>query len=262
MPASQIQLDDLLQELNNLHDEILYFRQQALDLDAGLASVWRDYIQHLGEVNAEAERLKSLQSVLKSQLSSRPIIALPTADVPLPAADPPMAEFDNRLLDNLELIPPALQADPRDAQKRALADHIEYFISDSDREPVMQVINAILSDDTRDLADMLEAMAWGPIWMARADWETLEDQYARLVEWQHSLKNRRVHWQGEIHRLKNDGRYSLLQECQVRTREQWMTYLAQMARDQQEEVNELAREVAILEGQWQLRQADQGAYNA
>ena len=252
MPVTQTHIEQLLQALKSILDQIAPLRQQAADLETELAQVQLDYDQELGDLNAEAARLEALKILLRAHLAQREVAPIVQAPLPVPDPTPPPVVADSPVvLGDTPLSPPP--EDPRAARKRALADHIEYFLADSDREIVMQLINAVLIDDRRDIADMLESLAWGPIWMARADWETLEDHHSRLEGWRQALADRLTYWQNEVRRLKSDQRHGLLLERKSRTPEEWQAYLDQMALEQQAEIDNLTHEVAVLEQQWQAK---------
>ncbi|MEC4812326.1 MAG: hypothetical protein SAK29_03480 [Scytonema sp. PMC 1069.18] len=247
MAITQTQIDQRLEILKTLLDDIAQLRQQASILENELAQAENEYNQKLSHLNTEADRLDALKISLQSRLAWRktpPPVTENTSrtEVELP---PPVIEP--------QLLPPLPPENPRIGRKRALADHIEYFLADSDRETVMQVINAVLADNYCDMGDMLELLVWGDIWKARAEWETLEEQYTRLQEWQCSLEERLAYWQ-QI--WKDDSRYSLWQEKRSRSQEEWLAFLDDLAQKQAEENTRLSHEVAVLEQRWQAKQSE------
>ncbi len=97
---------------------------------------------------------------------------------------------------------------------------------------------------------MLEALTWGDIWAMRADWESLEEQYARLSEWYVALEDRLKYWQL---RLQGDLRYNLYLVMRERGQAGWQEYLNGLISGQREENERLAREIAELEQQLATR---------
>jgi hypothetical protein len=246
MAVTQDQIDDLLGTMEALWRQITPLRQRAVELEAGLTSVQRDYDHEVGQANIKADRLRARKASLQAALARKPPPP-PTPPPPPPRRPPPVKEIKPGAI-----LPPPPPEDPRDVRKRALADHIYYFL-DSDQEEVIQIIHAVLDDDQRDVGDMLELLPWGEIWKAHADWETLEDQYLRLDQWRSALENRVAYWQRVVRQLETDPRQGLLREMKERSREDWLAFLKKLAGQQEEENERLARQVRVLEEQWQAK---------
>ncbi len=247
MPDIQTQIDDLLNKLKLNLEEITRLRSQAADLEKSLAEVQHDYEQKLGPLNAEADRLEGLKLSLRARLA-RQDVSPPKREHSETAATPPQEVIEPDSAGPKP--PPPPPKDPRAARKRALADHVISFVSGEEMETVMQVVNAILDDERRDIGDMLELIPWGDIWTARAEvWETLDLQYERLREWDQGLTTRLTYWQGQIQRLEDDDRHGLLQEMQSRSRPDWLAYLDDLAQKQTKINEESSREVQFLEQQ-------------
>lgn len=255
MAITQTQIDQLLETLKTLLDEIAQLRQQASVLEKELAQAESEYNQRLSHLNAEADRLDALKTSLQSRLAQKkkqpPVIENPIATG---------VELPDQVIEP-QLLPPLPPEDPRIQRKRALADHIEYFLADSDRETVMQVINAVLAENRCDMGDMLELLVWGDIWKARAEWETQEEQYTRLQEWQRALEERIVYWQQMCQRWEDDPRYGLWQEKRSRSQEEWLALLDDWGQKQAEENTRLSHEVAVLEKRWQAKQTENNEVN-
>jgi hypothetical protein len=240
------QITELLNKLKTLLEQITWLRQQAEELDRGLAEVQRDYDQKLGPLNAEADRLEALKLSLRARLSRRPH----STPQPSKPDDTPVPPKPIITADPVHPLPsPPLQKDPRVKRKRDLADYIGYFIADEARETVMQVINAILVDEQRDVGDMLELLTWGDIWTARADWETSAEQYKRLTDWSQVLTERLTYWHERIRGLERSSYYSLWQQKQSCSLAEWLANLDEMGRQQATNNEKLSREVAFLEQQ-------------
>ena len=255
MLISQAQIDELLLILKTLLDQIMPIRERLAQIEKELAQVQQEYDKIIGPHNSEADRLEALKHSLRARLARRKVqtVVMPAIS-PVPQATQPPAVVDLELSPD-EPPPPPPPEDPWMARKRALADHIYYFL-DPSQQIIMQTINAFLmDDDQRGLGEMLEVLVWGVIWSERADWESLQEQYERLEEWQQALDGRLAFWQAEELRLKNDSRMALWQERQARTQEAWLAFLDKLAGRQQAENERLAKEIAILERAWQEQEA-------
>ena len=234
MIVTQLQVDDLLANLHTLLERVIFERDQVSSLEKSLAEAQHDYDEQLGALNAESIKLEALKEFLKISLERQGI--------------------SSRRLHPPSLVAPGgeLQEGPLPAsidlcrkQKRRLADHIQYFIGD-DQTSILEIINAVLIDDRRTVAEMLEALTWGDIWAMRADWESLEDQYARLSEWYLALEDRLKYWQL---RLQGDPRYNLYLVMRERGQTGWQEYLNELISGQKLENERLVGEIADLEQQ-------------
>ncbi len=238
----ETQIIEILNNLKELLEQITWLRQHADELDRGLIEAQRDYDQKIGPLNTEADRLEALKLSLRARLARRPSpAAQPAKSDDAPSTPKPVI--------TTETPPPPPPKDPRAKRKRELADYIGYFIADESRETIMQVINAILADEQRDVGDMLELLSWGNIWTASADWETPVEQYKRLNDWNQILADRLVYWQERIHGLEKSSYYSLWQQKQSLSQAEWLANLDEMGRQQAANNANLSREVDFLEQQ-------------
>ncbi len=244
MADIQIRIDEVLNTLNTLLGRVCLMRQQFEALEKDLSEVRRDYNQKLGILNDEAFSLETRRNSLRTRISGRSEPQFPKLPMHQELPKPPKNILEPSPLPNY--LPPK---DPRADRKRALADHIEYFVSSENRENVMQVVNAVLEDEKRDLGDMLELITWGDIWTARSVWETLDEQYKRLQNWALALEERLTYWDGQIRGLENDSLYDLMQEMKSRSHSDWIAYLDILARRQAEKNKNLKNEIAFLEQQ-------------
>jgi hypothetical protein len=150
---------------------------------------------------------------------------------------------------------------PREARKRALWNHLYYFLDtgemdqDPQRVKAIQALHGMVNDERRDIGEMLEVLAWGDIWKERAEWESLDDQARWMQDWCAALEQRLKYWEQTVSRMELDRRQKLLKEKQKRTQQEWLTYLGWLADQQQQENLRLARDVQILEDEWRARQA-------
>lgn len=256
MLVTQSQIDELLETLKTRLKQILSFREQVLVLEKALIEAENEYNQKLADINDEADRLESLKASLLSRLAPKKERTPAIRDTFIGDVEEPPQLVESFVTP----ISPLPQEDPKNQRKRALADHIELFLLDSERETTMQVINAVLADNDRDTGDMLEQLAWGDIWKARADWESLEEQYARLQEWHKALLERLGYWQNVLQSREKDSRYEL-QEMRSRGQESWFAFLDDLAQKQVAENAKLDHEVKVLEQQLQVKQTKNNEVN-
>jgi len=252
------QIQEILLGLKELLERIDLLRQKSAEVEKGLAEAKQRYDEKIGDLNAEAERLEVLRYSLRARLQEK------RANMPVssePGAQP-QPEVKSELntastpVDNAPLLndSPPRHEDIRRQRKQKLADHIYYFI-DTSQENVLKIINAILVNESADVGEMLERLAWGSIWSERADWETLEDQFKRISEWQQALKDRLAYWEEILQSLEHDTCYSLWIEWS-KGDERWKQFLDELARKQKTENERLSHEVLVLQAELQSRQIE------
>jgi hypothetical protein len=257
--ASQAHVDDVLTALETLVAEIAPLRTQADSLRREVAQARKDYEQALRALNDETERLTAKQNALRARLKSRePMTATSTTAglrTSSPSAPAPVLPSGQPVV---PIAPVSVPTDPRAERKRALADFIISVVDSAQETVVRERLNIVLADTSRDIGDMLEDLSWGPIWSARSEWETLDEQAARLEAWRASLTARRSHWQRELIDLERDGRKYFLPERRQRAPTEWLAFLGDLAKEQQTENARLLHEVEVLERQLSARRAGGG----
>lgn len=256
MSDIQAKINLLLEKLKISLDKIGELRTLANDLENDLTEVQHDYELKLGSLNIEATQLERLIIILRASLARKPVSVRESEQISPPPVPPPELIED----DSSEPKPlPPPEKDPRASRKRALADHVMSFVPNDEMETVLQVVNAILDDEQRDVGDMLELIPWGVIWTARAEaWETPEMQFDRLQGWNQELQARLTYWEGQIQRLKKDERDGLLQEMRVRSHSDWLAYLEGLASKQAEQNKEMRQEIVFLQQQIAKRTINEG----
>jgi hypothetical protein len=250
------QIQEILLGLKELLERIDLLRQKSVDIEQGLTETKRRYDERLGDLNAEEERLRVLSYSLRARLQEKPVnnsltttYSPPDMFSPEPVEPPPPVGPDPSL-QNLY----SKSDEIRRHRKQKIADHIYYFI-DPSQENVLKVINSMLVSESADVGEMLERIIWGPIWSERADWETLDDQYQRLSEWQQSLRDRMTYREAIIYNLERDTCYALWLEW-IKGEDQWNQFLEELVRKQQAENERLIHEVSVLEAELQSRQLE------
>jgi hypothetical protein len=167
-----IEIEQMLATLRSLLEEVTSLRQQAIDLQANLDIITHDYDLKLGKLDIEASQLESRRKQLMTLLAGRQQLLHP---VPFKVVqDPPEGGSKASERDSQPFRPPP--ESPRTKQKRAIADHIFLFVASDQESLVMREINTLLTDERKNVGDMLEILKWGAIWTSRASWETLENQ--------------------------------------------------------------------------------------
>ncbi|MFO1432830.1 MAG: hypothetical protein U1F76_22375 [Candidatus Competibacteraceae bacterium] len=249
MIITQDQINNLLAILKGLLNLIMPLRQQVSELELGLTQVQRDYECQMSSINAEADRLETLIISLRSRLAGRKAPKVSSDNKPYSKDVPKIQSLPEKSEPIRVEMPPPPPEDPRIKRKRALADHIFYFM-DGDQKTLMEEINVALSDSQQDVGNMLERLTWGDIWTVRAAWESLEDQYVRLDGWREALDERRAYWQTRLSGIEGDPNYHLLIKMREMGQEAWLSDLNKLAQDRQADNAKLVQEVALLEQEW------------
>lgn len=247
----------ILTEIESLLSQIVSLRRQVKEIEAGLAETQRDYDKKLAQVNAEADKLESLKSSLLARSKSVPIPAPSLPD----GVNPPSQVIEAKTEQPTAIPPAPLRESDTARRKRNLLDHIDYF-TDEEQADVIGRIHALAKDEQRGVGDILELLKWGNIWQARPDWETLEEQEDRLKGWHGILQERLNYWQREVQRISQDQRYSLWQRKKALSGDEWQSFLAQLAQQQERDNEQLRRKVAELELLWQAQQTESGKPHA
>jgi len=254
MENLQAQIDKLFNQLKTLLEQIAALRLGVEKLEKDLSFVQREYERMVGPYNIEADRLEALRATLRARLEEpQSLIPSPHQQVTQKEEQPssaPILYSPVSFLTAPETLPaPQPTDDPQSKRKRILADHIDYFVAPGDRETVMQVVNAVLEDERRDIGDMLELLSWGEIWTSCAAWETPSEQYERLQTWESTLKERLEHWKTRLAYLNDDPRRGLLREMNSRKPPEWSAYLDELTENQKEYNKKLRNEIDILENE-------------
>lgn len=253
MSITQSSIEEVLNKLEELLEQITALRQRVAQLDSEMADelnqAQKEYNEQLGHLNTKARKLRARKAMLKTQIAQ---YNAPEAteqedsdlDMDKPGITPPEEELPS--IEDPEFPKPPPMA-PRMVRKRELADHIYYFL-DQDEETVMQEINAVFEDESTDVGNMLELLAWGEIWSVRPEWESLNDQHQRLQQWLQALQARLAYWKGQVQRCESESRYSLW-KIKCRGEAEWQAYLESLVEKQTKENTRLKREILVLKGE-------------
>ena len=102
------------------------------------------------------------------------------------------------------------------------------------------------------MGELLELLAWGPIWEARTSWESLDEQWQRLDEWRVALEQRLAYWTQESTRLAN---HPLWQRRSESSESEWQSMLEDLLNRQLADNRRVEDEIAELTVEWQAAQA-------
>jgi len=258
----ELQVQNILKNLKELVNQIYLLRQQSADIEKGMKEVKQRYDEALGGLNTEAERLEVLRYSLRARLQEVQVTIQGEMELPVqPLSDDnfvgqqinatPLDDIVNSLTET-----PLSLEDTRRHRKLKLIDHVFSF-ADPSQDNIIKVMNAILVDESTDIGEMLESLAWGEIWSARAEWESVQEQYQRLLEWKQALKDRIVYWEAIIQNLEHDSCYALWIEWK-KGENQWNLFLKELVQKQEVENKRLSKEVSILEDELHSKQLESG----
>ncbi|MCA9994162.1 MAG: hypothetical protein KDE56_00360 [Anaerolineales bacterium] len=111
-------------------------------------------------------------------------------------------------------------------------------------EVLMTMLN-IAFEQVQDVADLLGAIPWHPVWQARQPDETIGECWERLMDWETHLLTARDRAEQRLEALRHDWRYPLY----VAWREEAnpTDYLADLAAAKQREIERLAENLHDLQ---------------
>lgn len=215
---TQRDIDKLLAQMQQLRQEITTARENIAPLETNLAETYNEYQALVGILQRHSRRLQAEIASLRSQIQR---FSQEEEDVlPVDEED----EFSDR--PNEVIIEPSPQ-DPEAVAKDMLLEHIfrilEPDINDADAELVGN-LQGICTDPNASLADALEQLPWGTVWITRSLQETFQDQYHRLGMWLQALQRQRKNLHRASQILQKDQRYALWQQRQ-KGADYWHNYL-------------------------------------
>ncbi|MBM7845943.1 hypothetical protein [Herpetosiphon giganteus] len=240
----QDQINAMFENLKHILEEIIAVRERAVQIEAGLFTVSREYATRLQTLNSIAVELNQRLEDLRIQL--KPIVTPPKAHNQTSTT---ASTVVNIPIASTQVPAQNLTADLRDKRKRDLADYLEEIVSLEDHEMIMQQINACVVDDQQDIGNILELLTWGAIWLQRTPYETLDDQLSRLNTWQQALNDRLGFWKIKVRRLEKDSTYALWQDRQLLTTDQWEQFLDNLAVEQLTANQSLQKKIDVLQEQ-------------
>jgi hypothetical protein len=241
------EIEEALAVIEQLLAQIEPTRQHCAVMSRNIEEAHRDYEEVVGPANQESIRLETAIAYTRRLLEGTSAGDRLAEPVPLdqpaswitspPAWDPVPAASD-------------LQ-DIRAARKRSIADHVLYFAA-TESDPVVVLMNSLLSKSEHGPGEMLEAIEWGDIWSVAPAWESEQDRLSRLKSWQEELEPRLGYWKARERQLTAD--YALASRKMKSTAAEWRAYLDGMAAAQKADNARRASELELLRAEWQRRQ--------
>jgi hypothetical protein len=247
MAKTEADVNTLLKKLEALCLQIKTLRENVSETAKGIAQTQQEVDLKLSQAQAEGDRLNSERSALLARLKPEELRGGdPPPEAPVePVARPVVPDFGAE--PRVKLAPVPLES-LRRKSKRALVDFLYFF----DPGPVIEQITPLVDDEGREVGEILELLAWGPIWEARTSWESPDLQWQRLDEWRVALEQRLAYWTEERVRVAN---HSLWQQRSESSESEWQLMLEQLLSSQLADNQRVAAEIAKLDAQWQEVQA-------
>jgi hypothetical protein len=245
------EIADTLVRIEELLGKIAPLRQKAAATIQALDQTQSEYEEVVGPSDRESIRLEAAiahaRRLLAGAAVHRAVEAVEEDTEPgRPATVTPPRGWEA----SPEQIP---ETDVQAVRKRSIADHVLYFAA-GENDPVVVLMNSMLTKPEQGAGEMLELIAWGDIWKAAADWESEAERLDRLRLWQRELESRLDYWNGQIHLLARDSRHALMVRKLKLTRARWRAYLSEIAREQELDNAQRGNELDVLEAECVRRQ--------
>jgi len=244
---TQSNIDALLLRLKELREQTASAREAIAPLEANLALTYDEFQAVVGRLRRQAIRLQAEIATLRAQIDG---VGRDQDESSWQGASDDGLHYDYTTND-LENEGPAM-VDPEAVEKDMLLEHLfrvlDPDINDEDAD-LLSSLQGLLRDPAISLADMLEELDWGPVWMSRGPQEDLADQYRRLMTWERAFTKQLESLNRATERLRKDPRYGLWQQRE-KGPDNWRTFLDQAARQQQADNDALQAELKSLREQW------------
>ncbi|WP_392482755.1 hypothetical protein [Nostoc sp. C110] len=234
---TQAELEKLLTQLQQLRSSITTARETIAPLETNLAAAYNEFQAVVGALRRHSMRLQAEIFSLRSQIQRF------TQD----ADDTQQQDVGN---DNF--LYQEEQKDPEAIDKDMLLEHIFRLLDpdvNAEDAELLANLQGLCSDATASLADVLEELPWGVVWITRNSQENLTQQYQRLKIWEGALNRQLQNLKQATERLYKDARYGLWQQ-QQKSQEHWHNFLNQCIEQQQDQNYELQAELDKLKEEW------------
>ncbi|MFK0729902.1 MAG: hypothetical protein ACIWVG_01695 [Gloeotrichia echinulata HAB0833] len=237
---TQAELDKLLTQLQQLRVSITTARETIAPLETNLAAAYNEFQAVVGTLRRQSMRLQAEIASLCSQIQRFTQNEDDTQQQDVAT--------DNFLYQEEQ----TTQEDPEAIDKDMLLEHI-FRLLDPDVKAedaeLLANLQGLCSDATASLADVLEELPWGVVWITRNSQENLTQQYQRLKIWEGALNRQLQNLKQATERLYKDSRYGLWQQ-QQKSQEHWHNFLNQCIEQQQDQNYELQAELDKLKEEW------------
>jgi hypothetical protein len=242
---TQANVDNLLAQLQQLRQEITIARLTIAPLEANLIEAYNEFQAVVGALRRHSMRLQAEISYLRNQIERFTQDEDDTQE--------PGAGDDNFLYIKEEQTTQSSQKDPEAVDKDMLLEHIfrvlDPDVNNEDAE-LLANLQGLCNDLSTSLADVLEELPWGVVWITRNSQENLTKQYQRLKIWEEALNRQLQNLKQARERLYKDARYGLWQQ-QQKGHEQWRNFLNQCIEQQQDQNYEFQAELDKLKEEWE-----------
>ncbi|MCF2151450.1 hypothetical protein IQ276_034575 [Desmonostoc muscorum LEGE 12446] len=240
---TQAELEKLLMQLQQLRSSITTARETIAPLETNLAAAYNEFQAVVGTLRRQSMRLQAEIASLRSQIQCF------TQD----EDDTQQQDVvnDNFLYQEEQTTEFSLK-DPEAIGKDMLLEHIFRLLDpdvNAEDAELFANLQGLCSDATASLADVLEELPWGVVWITRNSQENLTQQYQRLKIWEGALNRQLQNLKQATERLYKDSRYGLWQQ-QQKSQEHWHNFLNQCIEQQQDQNYELQAELDKLKEEW------------
>ena len=172
---SQKDVDMILIRLQELREQLKVAREAEAPLIAKLALAYQEYEMAVGRLRRETNRLEVEINMLRAQIEG---VGRDQEDTDFLQTLEYRTTLGNR--------PEDVTVDPDAIEKDVLLEHLFRVLDDGD-DDLLSALTGICNDPTIGLADALERVPWGRVWIAKGPQETLVTQYRRLAAWESAL---------------------------------------------------------------------------
>ncbi|MDZ8226508.1 hypothetical protein [Nostoc sp. ChiVER01] len=240
---TQAELDKLLTQLQQLRFLITTVRETIAPLETNLAAAYNEFQAVVGALRRQSMRLQAEIASLRSQIQRFTQDEDDTQQQDVAT--------DNFLYQEEQTTEFSLK-DQEAIDKDMLLEHIFRLLDpdvNAEDAELLANLQGLCSDATASLADVLEELPWGVVWITRNSQENLTQQYQRLKIWEGALNRQLQNLKQATERLYKDSRYGLWQQ-QQKSQEHWHNFLNQCIEQQQDQNYELQAELDKLKEEW------------
>ena len=251
---TQQQVNVLLEQLKMLRLQVAEARAALIPIEENLETASREYQDKVNPLRREISRLQWQIDELRERLEggdSKRIADEEEQDV--------THGDDEKGGDEQIGSVTITAADSEAVEKDKLLEHV-FRVLDPMMNPedagLIGQLQELCARPVTTLADMLERLDWGPVWEQKDRLETLLEQYRRLTTWEQALSKQLAMLSHGMERLRQDPRYGLWQQRQ-KGAATWQDYLNQVARQFENQIDDLQATLTGLRQQWERRMREQ-----
>jgi DNA anti-recombination protein RmuC len=234
--VDQADIDAVLARLSDLKAQVKATREMLKPLEEGLEQAKREYQDRVGPLLRQINKLRAEVAELDDQIR----VLEDAEETPEPTGPGPDNGMNHGFGDTTAQAASAAPKDgssPIDLEKDQLLELARRLL-DPDANPsdasLIGEIDGMVSNPAVTLADILERLPWGVVWVQAAVTEDLAVQFRRLSGWERALANQLASLKRGEERLRRDSRYPLWQR-QQQSAAAWQAYLADVERQLQDE---------------------------